>query len=347
MASNFNPLVTVFQTIAVSGATLKEQIMQIGEGLAFAGSAAAAVAHGKFSEALETIKEFGRQVKKEDAELAAWSARVINGSKAPISALPKTGVADDAVAKTYCVGTGGRWLNGRCQKATAGGADVVTRLPNLKIQFDAEGALMKSALADQMQIIDTAYGAELLSTKQYWEAKRGITEQQFAQERTALQKEIDAQTNIISTLSAIKPKDANQKQELKQRIEDANSKLLKLRTDLKALDGQEITAKFVLTTETEKAQRDLADAIASMKAQLAETAGTETDAQIRQQLEIKYRDTFAHIGDDAEKAKIVNRLIDSQAAQGDLANLQKQWQVALQNMSSEEGAITTEGSSRA
>ena len=226
------------------------------------------------------------------------------------------------------------------------------RLPELRAEFDAELALTKTALDDQSSVIETALQGQLISSADYWKAKRAITVQQLDLESRTLQKAMVDEQDLIDRLAKVKPASANQADELKGRILTAHNKLAELQAQLQAVDGKKITEEFSLTVNADKAKRDIDDAIAQARDELAKASGTETDAQRREMVAVGFRSLLANLAGDAASTDLVNKLIDVKAASANLDDLQAKWQTALNAMSAAEqsaniqqqqGLITTVG----
>jgi len=209
---------------------------------------------------------------------------------------------------------------------------TVTKLPELKKPMEDDLRAMQEALKTQSEIVETALAARLVKVADYWQAKEAIDAQAFAAEREKLIRELAAQEDLIAQLSRVKPKDANQKAEIAQKLNDAKVAAANLRAELGALDGKEITAKFRLQIDREKALREIRDAIAEAQDEIARMTGTETPEMRRAAIERAMRDTIEKLKQDAEGAALADRLIDLKAKEADLSDFERKWNLSLERM---------------
>ncbi|GAB4480687.1 MAG: hypothetical protein OHK0044_28810 [Burkholderiaceae bacterium] len=211
-------------------------------------------------------------------------------------------------------------------------AAAVTRLPESKRAFDADIKALQDALKTQSDIIETALAARLIGQETYYTARAAIARRGLAAEREMLQRELAAQQDLIARLSRVEPKDANQGEEIAGKLADARNKAADLRAELDALDGREVAAKFRLDVDREEARRQIRDAIEEARLEIASAQGADTPEMRRAAVERALRDTAARLAQDAEGARLAEKLIDVRAAQADLDALQARWQQALERM---------------
>jgi len=208
----------------------------------------------------------------------------------------------------------------------------LTRLPDLKKPMEDDIRAMQEALKTQSEIVEAALAGRLVKEDDYWRAKEAIDDQAFAAEREKLSGELAAQEDLIARLSSVKPKDANQKAEIAQKLNDAKVAAANLRTELDALNGKEVAAKFRLEIDRKKALQEIRDAVAEAQAEIARMTGTETPEMRRAAIERAMRDTIEKLKQDAEGAKLVDRLIDLKAKEADLSDFERKWNLAMERM---------------
>jgi TP901 family phage tail tape measure protein len=211
-------------------------------------------------------------------------------------------------------------------------SEKLTRLPDLKKPMEDDIRAMQDALKTQGEIIETALAWHLIKVEDYWKAKEAIDAQAFAAEREKLTRELTAQEDLIARLSRVKPKDANQKAEIEQKLNDAKVSAANLRVELDALNGKEVAAKFKMGIDREKALRDIRDAVADAQTEIARITGTETPEMRRAAIERAMRDTIEKLKQDAEGAALVDRFIDLKTKEAELADFEKKWNLALERM---------------
>jgi tape measure domain-containing protein len=243
----------------------------------------------------------------------------------------------------------------QAQLAQGGGArgvtpDKLTRLPAIIKPFEADLRALQAALKAQAEIIDTALAARLIKVEDYWRAKAAIDERALEAERERLARGLAAQQALIARLAAAKPRDANQRAELAEKLNEARSKAADLRAELDALDGRKIAAEFRLRVDRERALAEIRDAVEEARLAIAQAQGTDTPEMRRAAIERALRDTVGRLAQDAEGARLAQRLIDIRAAEAELAALQARWHLALETMRNaeqsaaiqrEQGLITT------
>jgi len=209
---------------------------------------------------------------------------------------------------------------------------TVTKLPELKKPMEDDIRAMQEALKTQSEIVESALAGRLVKVADYWQAKEAIDAQAFAAEREKLSRELAAQEDLIAQLSRVKPKDANQKAEIEQKLNDAKVSAANLRAELDTLNGKEVAAKFKLEIDREKALQDIRDAVAEAQDEIAKMTGTETPEMRRAAIERAMRDMLDKLRQDAEGAALADRLIDLKAKEADLAAFERAWSAAQERM---------------
>lgn len=218
------------------------------------------------------------------------------------------------------------------RKALAG----ESRLPTLRRPLEDDLQALQAALKAQADVVETALAARLIKVEDFWRAKAAIDDRAFSVERDKLSRELAAQEDLIARLSSAKPKDANQRAEIADRLNDARIKAAALRAELDALNGREVAAKFRLEIDRAKALREIRDAVEDAKLAIAKAEGTDTPEMRRAAVERALRDTVDRLAQDAEGAQLARRLIDIKAAEADLTALESRWRLALETMRSAE-----------
>jgi hypothetical protein len=209
---------------------------------------------------------------------------------------------------------------------------TLTRLPDLKKPMEDDIRAMQDALKTQGEIVETALAARLVSVSDYWRAKEALDAQEFAAEREKLTRELAAQEDLIARLSRVNPKDANQKAEIAQKLNDAKVSAANLRVELDALNGKEVAAKFKLDIDRKKALQEIRDAVAEAQDEIAKMTGTETPEMRRAAVERSLRSMLERLGNDAEGAKLGAKLVDLTAKKAELDDFERQWNLALERM---------------
>jgi TP901 family phage tail tape measure protein len=226
----------------------------------------------------------------------------------------------------------GRMIAAVREKYADKGASHAERLPDLKKPFEADLKAMQSALKTQADILETALAGRLVDVQAYWQAKEAMDARAFAAERERLGRELAAQQDLIARLSATRPRDAGQREQVAQKLQDARNWAAELRAELDALDGREVAAKFRLEIDRERALQDIRDAVAEAQAEIARLTGTETPELRRAAIERSLRPMLERLAQDAEGAQLADRLIDLRAKEAELAAFERQWQAALERM---------------
>ena len=260
----------------------------------------------------DALKQYATTEEKLATALAAMkerlkSAGVAEGSKESQAALAKV----------------------RASFAKTGGGSA---LPTLKKPFGADLNALREAIKTQNDVIGTALAARLLKTEDYWRSKAEIDARGFAIERDRIARELAAQEVLIARLEAVRPKDNAQREQLAGKLENERGRAAELRAELDALDEREVAAKFRLEIDRQKALQDIREAIAEAEAEVARLTGAETPEMRRAAVERGMRGLIERIGQDAEGAQLVQRLIDVRAADAELSALEQRMRDAQERM---------------
>lgn len=261
-----------------------------------------------------------------EQELAAAKQRLdaLISPKRPEEKTP-TGKPTEDMQRIACVVSGGQWVNGKCEKKSAGGAEKDTtgaQLAVVKAQAESEFKVLKEGLDLQKSALDRALDDRLVSIRDYYARKTLIEQQAIDQELVAKQQELTAQSTV-----AVGGKDEAQR--------------LRAKAEVKKLDG-EITVLNMKRGEVEvanahaaaKAEKELADELARVRDRLAEIRGGAGGEVTRARLEREYQpliEKLQRVGDAAGAAD-VGRLINVEADLAELGKLERQYQTVTERM---------------
>lgn len=278
----------------------------------------------KFNEAaMATLK---KNLAQWEQELAAAKQRLdaLTSPKRP-EEKPPTGKPTEDMQRIACVVSGGQWVNGKCEKKSAGGAEKDTtgaQLAVVKAQAEAEFKVLKEGLDLQKSALDRALDDRLVSIRDYYARKTQIEQQAIDQELAAKQQELTAQSAV-----AVNGKDEAQR--------------LRAKAEVKKLEG-EITVLNMKRGEVEvanahaaaKAEKELADELARVRDRLAEIRGGAGGEITRARLEREYQpliEKLQRMGDTTGVAD-VGRLINVEADLAELGKLERQYQTVTERM---------------
>ena len=261
-----------------------------------------------------------------EQELAGARKRLddLTSPKRPEEKTP-TGKPTEDMQRIACVVSGGQWVNGKCEKKSAGGGEKDTtgaQLAVVKAQAEAEFKVLKEGLDLQKTALDRALDDRLVSIRNYYGRKTQIEQQAIDQELGAKQQELTAQSAI-----AVGGKDEAQR--------------LRAKAEVKKLEG-EITVLNMKRGEVEvanahaaaKVEKELADELARVRDRLAEIRGGMGGEVTRARLEREYQpliEKLQRMGDTTGAAD-VGRLINVEADLAELARLERQYGVVTERM---------------
>lgn len=261
-----------------------------------------------------------------EQELTAAKQRLdaLTSPKRPEEKTP-TGKPTEDMQRIACVVSGGQWVNGKCEKKSAGGAEkdaTGAQLAVVKAQAEAEFKVLKEGLDLQKSALDRALDDRLVSIRDYYARKTQIEQQAIDQELAAKQQELTAQSAV-----AVNGKDEAQR--------------LRAKAEVKKLEG-EITVLNMKRGEVEvanahaaaKAEKELADELARVRDRLAEIRGGAGGELTRARLEREYQpliEKLQRMGDTAGVAD-VGRLINVEADLAELGKLERQYQTVTERM---------------
>ena len=124
----------------------------------------------------------------------------------------------------------------------------------------------------------------------------------------------------------------------------AKAEVAKVETDLITLNNRRADIEQANARKAAQAERELTDALAQAREELAQITGTATDADRQAAIERGYRDLKARLlaENDAQGVSLVDRLIDVKAAQANLSALEAQWRQVTERMRNAQEAIQTQ-----
>ena len=196
------------------------------------------------------------------------------------------------------------------------------RIAAAKAAADAELEILKDGLARAQAAYDAALEDRLISARGYYIAKTAIEQQ-------GIDAEIARTRALAAEQGRIVVAGKNESERLRARGEVA-----KLEADLIALNNRRADVEQANARRAAQAERELADALAQARDELAQLTGTDTAESRRAAIERSYRDLRARLSaqSDAAGVSLVDRLIDIKAVAGNLAYMEQAWRLALDNM---------------
>lgn len=237
-----------------------------------------------------------------EQELAGAKQRLdaLTSPKRPEEKSPTGKPTEDMQRIAYVV-SGGQWVNGKCEKKSAGGAEKDTtgaQLTVVKAQAETEFKVLKEGLDLQKSALDRALDDRLVSIRDYYDRKTQIEQQAIEQELATKQQELSAQS-----AAAVGGKDEAQR--------------LRAKAEVKKLEG-EITVLNMKRGEIEvanahaatKAEKELADELARVRDRLAEIRGSGGGDVTRTRLEREYQpliEKLQRMGDTTGAADVGRR----------------------------------------
>lgn len=195
---------------------------------------------------------------------------------------------------------------------------------------EATLALLKDGLARQQAALDAALEDRLISIRDYYAKKTAIEQQEIDAEIARQQALLAEQRRLQSD-----PKASESDRLL------AKGEIAKLEADLIVLNNRRADIEQANARASARAERELADALAQAREELAKLTGTDTAADRRAAIERSYRDLRARLIAESDTAgvQIIDRLIDVKAAQANLARLEQEWRLVTERLRNAQEAI--------
>ncbi len=129
-----------------------------------------------------------------------------------------------------------------------------------------EQARAKAQAEENLAILDSQHKQQLISDADYYTRKVALQENEFRQERAAVEEQQQAIGKQIEEVRSQKPKDAADKLDQQAKVNDLTAKLVATDERLAQLDADRAKANAAIATEIEEATkkaREQADAIAA------------------------------------------------------------------------------------
>lgn len=313
-------VVLVLKTLALGVATVGKAFVALGEAIGGGVAAAVEALKGNTEGAKAIIADLkGNLVKRLD-ELASFRDSLFDPKPIEVKA-PKI-QADPELLQ--------RLTKPKAAKPAQDTTGAQTTL--IKAQLDAEFALLKDALTRQQTALDAALEDRLVSVRDYYTQKTAIEQREVDAEIARKQQELARSQQVATT-----GKSENDRLKAKAEVAKAEADLITLnnrRTDIEQANARKAA----------QAERELADALAQAREELAQITGTATDTDRQAAIERSYRDLRARLAaeSDADGVSLVDRLINVKAAQANLAALEAQWRQVTERLRNAQEAIQTQ-----
>ncbi|MFC0168185.1 phage tail protein [Pseudoduganella danionis] len=313
-------VVLVLKTLALGAATVGKAFVALGEAIGAGVAAAVEALKGNTDGAKAIIADLkGNLVKRLD-ELASFRDSLFDPKPIEVKA-PKI-QADPELLQ--------RLTKPKAVKPAQDTTGAQTTL--MKAQLDAEFALLKDGLNRQQTALDAALEDRLVSVRDYYTQKTALEQREVDAEIARKQQELARSQQVAAT-----GKSENDRLKAKAEVAKAEADLITLnnrRTDIEQANARKAA----------QAERELADALAQAREELAQITGTATDADRQAAIERSYRDLRARLAaeSDADGVSLVDRLINVKAAQANLAALEAQWRQVTERLRNAQEAIQTQ-----
>lgn len=313
-------VVLVLKTLALGVATVGKAFVALGEAIGGGVAAAVEALKGNTDGAKAIIADLkGNLIKRLD-ELASFRDSLFDPKPIEVKA-PKI-QADPELLQ--------RLTKPKAVKPAQDTTGAQTTL--MKAQLDAEFALLKDGLARQQTALDAALEDRLVSVRDYYTQKTAIEQREVDAEIARKQQELARSQQVATT-------GRSENDRLKAKAEVA-----KAEADLITLNNRRTDIEQANARKAAQAERELADALAQAREELAQITGTATDADRQAAIERSYRDLRARLAaeSDADGVSLVDRLINVKAAQANLAALEAQWRQVTERLRNAQEALQTQ-----
>lgn len=313
-------VVLVLKTLALGVATVGKAFVALGEAIGGGVAAAVEALKGNTDGAKAIIADLKGSLIQRLDELASFRDSLFDPK--PIEVKAPRIQADPELLQ--------RLTKPKAGKAAQDSTGAQTTL--MKAQLDAEFTLLKDGLTRQQTALDAALEDRLISVRDYYAQKTAIEQREVDAEIARKQQELSRSQQVAST-----GKSENDRLKAKAEVAKAEADLITLnnrRTDIEQANARKAA----------QAERELADALAQAREELAQITSTATDADRKSAIERSYRDLRARLAaeSDADGVSLVDRLIDVKAAQANLAALEVQWRQVTERMRNAQEAIQTQ-----
>ncbi|MBE7527448.1 MAG: phage tail protein [Burkholderiales bacterium] len=310
-------VVLVLKTLALGAATVGKAFVALGEAIGAGVAAAVEALKGNTEGAKAIIADLkGNLVKRLD-ELASFRDSLFDPKPIEVKA-PKI-QADPELLQ-------------RLTKPKPVQDTTSAQTTLMKAQLDAEFALLKDGLTRQQTALDAALEDRLVSVRGYYTQKTAIEQREIDAEIARKQQELARSQQVATT-------GKSENDRLKAKAEVA-----KAEADLITLNNRRTNIEQANARKAAQAERELADALAQAREELAQITGTATDADRQAAIERSDRDLRARLAaeSDADGVSLIDRLINVKAAQANLAALEAQWRQVTERLRNAQEAIQTQ-----
>ena len=308
-------VVLVLKTLALGAATVGKAFVALGEAIGAGVAAAVEALRGNTAGAKAIIAELKGSLVRRLDELAEFRDSLFDPK--PIEVRSPKVQADQALL----------------QRLTAPGKarDIASAQAALmKARLDAEFALLEDGLARQQRALDAALQDRLVSIRDYHAQKTALERRELDAEIARRRQELAAQQAV-----ATNPRAAES-----DRLR-AKAEIAKLEADLIVLNDRRADIEQANARAAARAERELAEALAQAREELAQLTGTDTAEDRRAAIERSYRDLRARLAaeNDAAGVSLIDRLISVRAAQANLAKLEQEWRLVTERLRNAQEAI--------
>ncbi len=313
-------VVLVLKTLALGVATVGKAFVALGEAIGGGIAAAVEALKGNTDGAKAIIADLKGSLIQRLDELASFRDSLFDPKPIEVKA-PRIQADPELLQRLTKLKAG---------KAAQDSTGAQTTL--MKAQLDAEFTLLKDGLTRQQTALDAALEDRLISVRDYYAQKTAIEQREVDAEIVRKQQELARSQQVAST-----GKSENDRLKAKAEVAKAEADLITLnnrRTDIEQANARKAA----------QAERELADALAQAREELAQITSTATDADRKSAIERSYRDLRARLAaeSDADGVSLVDRLIDVKAAQANLSALEVQWRQVTERMRNAQEAIQTQ-----
>ena len=313
-------VVLVLKTLALGVATVGKAFVALGEAIGGGVAAAVEALKGNTDGAKAIIADLKGSLIQRLDELASFRDSLFDPKPIEVKA-PRIQADPELLQRLTKLKAG---------KAAQDSTGAQTTL--MKAQLDAEFTLLKDGLTRQQTALDAALEDRLISVRDYYAQKTAIEQREVDAEIVRKQQELARSQQVAST-----GKSENDRLKAKAEVAKAEADLITLnnrRTDIEQANARKAA----------QAERELADALAQAREELAQITSTATDADRKSAIERSYRDLRARLAaeSDADGVSLVDRLIDVKAAQANLSALEVQWRQVTERMRNAQEAIQTQ-----
>jgi hypothetical protein len=305
-------IVLTLKVLALGAATIGKTFVALGEAIGAGIAAAVEAIKGNADGAKAIIADLKGNLAKRLDELSSFRDSLFNPKPIEVKA-PKIQADPELLQR----------LTKPAQDTT--GAQTAL----IKARLDAEFTLLKDGLTRQQTLLSAALEDRLISVRDYYAQKTAIEQREVNAEIARKQQELARSQQVAST-----GKSENDRLHAKAEVAKAEADLITLNN--RRADIEQANAR-----KAAQAERELTDALAQAREELAQITGTATDADRQAAIERSYRDLRARLlaETDSQGVSLVDRLIDVKAAQANLAALEASFRQVTERLRNAQEAI--------